>query len=334
MSDVKVPNGKAPLAEIPDPEEFARYIPRQFEGLPYHEVFDIAALLHYNVLIEGPTGSGKTSAIRAWCAKQKKRFYSVSSTNGVEPSQLFGRYVPNDGDDAATRPVIWQDGPVTDLVRHGGVLLINEVNFLSQRVASALFSLLDFRRQIQLPEHHGEVIDAHDELVIFVDMNPGYAGTIELNAAFRNRFQIQLDWDYDEEVERRLVPVAPLLELMDSLRNRIKSGDLEAAMGTNVLIEFDKIARMSTAGYNFAVYNLINHFVEPVHRQSVKNSFQQYDSIRDYYKLEAQRQAALERGEKDPYDGWVLGDADDLIKSDTDFDVDETDFEYIEEQSA
>jgi MoxR-like ATPase len=38
-------------------------------------------------------------------------------------------------------------------------------------------------------------------------MNPDYIGTTPLNYAFRNRFDIQIPWDYDDAVEEKLIEV-------------------------------------------------------------------------------------------------------------------------------
>lgn len=252
------------IARVPEPS--ATYVSRT-RALGNHrsdfQVFDYAHAHRYNVLIEGPTGLGKTSAVIAWAGCHGKPFYAVSSNVAIDPSQLFGKFVP-DGFGGFR----WQDGPVTDLVRHGGVLLINEINFLPERISTVLFSLLDSRREITLLDHNGEVIIAHDDLLIIADLNPDYEGTRPLNKALRNRFAIQMAWEYDDEVERQLVRGASLRELAGLLRRAQRDGEVDAPVSTGMLVEFEQVA--VGLGLDAAVYNLLNHFPTEEERKAVE----------------------------------------------------------------
>lgn len=226
------------------------------------QVFDYAHTNHHNVLIEGPTGLGKTSAVIAWAGRHGKPFYAVSSNVAIDPSQLFGKFVPD-----GLGGFRWQDGPVTDLVRHGGVLLINEINFLPERISTVLFSLLDSRREITLLDHNGEVIAAHDDLLIVGDLNPDYEGTRPLNKALRNRFALQMSWDYDDDIERQLVRGTSLRELAGLLRRAQHDGEVDAPVSTGMLVEFEQIA--AGLGLDAAVRNLVNHFPTEEEREAV-----------------------------------------------------------------
>ena len=243
------------LSLVPDVAVANQYAHRTIGGKKDFEIFDYARRHNLNVLLEGPTGSAKTTAIMAYAAKNKLRFYSVSSSGGTEPSQLFGKFIP---DAKSGDGFVWQDGPVTELFRNGGILLLNEINFIPERIQSVLFSALDARREIQLLDHQGEVIRAHKDLTIFADMNPDYQGTRPLNAALRNRFPIQLVWDYDSKVEAKLIHSVSLRHLGDGLRAAFKRGEIETPVSTNLLMEFERIA--SAVSVDFALVNFANHF--------------------------------------------------------------------------
>ena len=243
------------LASIPPQEFFDSYIGRDVApGVSDFATFEFAAQEKMNVLIEGPTGPGKTSAVMAYAAKEQKAFYAIPSNIGIEPSQLFGKFIP----DATSGGFKWVDGPVTDIVRHGGVLLLNEVNFIPERVATVLFGLLDKRRQITLLDHEAETIDAHDDLLIVADMNPDYEGTRPLNKAFRNRFAVQVWWDYDSKVEAQLVKCSALRDMANQFRKEQKAGTYETPCSTNMLMEFERI--FPKLGFEFSKSNFINHF--------------------------------------------------------------------------
>lgn len=244
------------LSSVPSPDVAARYVGRKFGPHTEMDIFAYAMANNINVLIEGPTGPGKTTAVMAYGASEGLHFYAIPSNIGLEPSQLFGKYIPNP--DPEIGGFVWQDGPVTDIVRHGGILLLNEVNFMPPRVATVLFGLLDARREITLLDHKGEVVPAHKDLLVVADMNPDYVGTQTLNAAFRNRFAIQLEWGYDRKVESKLVKSDTLLNLAQKMRQQQANGTLNTPVSTNMLIEFEKM--VEDLGMDFALANFVAHF--------------------------------------------------------------------------
>lgn len=298
---VAAPTANDLQSYVPAPDLFDNYVGRTIAGQDYTDVFGYARNSKINVLLEGPTGSGKTSAVQAFAAKLQIPFYTVSSSVGVEPSQLFGKYIPN-ADAAENDPnapkFIWQDGPVTTVVREGGVLLLNEMNFLPERVATVLFSLLDSRREIQVVDHKGEVIKAHPQLLIVGDMNPDYSGTRPLNQAFRNRFGIQITWDYDTAVEQKLVASKALRMLAAQLRKSHSDGSIETPTSTNALIEFESMA--NNLGYEFAAYNFVQHYLSD-ERQPVQMMLDTYkDQLKtDFAKAQS---GELEEEEETAYD--------------------------------
>jgi hypothetical protein len=260
----------AALASIPPRELDDRYVHRDvMGGIQDYKAYDFARANHINVLIYGPTGPGKTTSIEAWCAARGLRLAQVSGNAALEPSHLFGRLVPDGHGSFA-----WVDGPVTDVVRNGGVLNLDEVNFISPKIYTVLYSLLTGQRMISLLDHHGEVIKAHPDLTIFATMNPDYIGTGQLNAAFRNRFDMQLPWEYDTKVESQLVKSKNLLVLANQLRAEAAKGQYETPISTNMLVEFGEFVQ--GLGYEFAVENFIAHF-ENEEQPSVRLVFQTHE---------------------------------------------------------
>ena len=256
------------IATVPDKQYADEYINRKFHGKLDFDIFDVAYEYGRNVLIEGPTGPGKTSAVLGYAASRRLPFYAIPSNVGIEPSQLFGKYIPGEAGG-----FIWQDGPVTDIFRFGGVLLINEANFMPERVATVMFGALDKRREIVLLDHKGEVIRSHrgkgacwcdikdcDDMrvLIVADMNPDYEGTRPLNKALRNRFAIQLDWDYDVKIETQLVRSGSLISMAEALRQEAAKGGFETPISTNMLQEFEEI--VESISLDFAIDNFVNHF--------------------------------------------------------------------------
>jgi hypothetical protein len=261
---------RAALASIPRKELAERYIHRKVMGdVEDFKAFDFARANHINVLIYGPTGPGKTTSIEAWAAERELRMATVSGNAALEPGHLLGKFV-SDGRGGFA----WIDGPVTDVVRNGGVLLLDEFNFISPKIYTALYGLTDGRRIITLLDHHGEVIEAHPDLTVFATMNPDYIGTTPLNFAMRNRFDMQIPWDYDSDVESKLVKSKNLLVLAKQLRAEAAKGQYETPISTNMLQEFGEF--VNGLGYEFAVENFIAHFSDE-EQASVRLVFQTHE---------------------------------------------------------
>lgn len=248
----------------------------QYESRLINDYADLD-LLHYaagakfNVLLFGPTGPGKTSSVFAYGAREKKPVVTVACNGGVDPATFWGQPV-REGN-----RITFQESTVVQVIRHGGILYLDEVNFLHPRMAAVFHGLLDDRRSIVVPELLNEQIEAHPDLFVIAAYNPDYQGTRPLNEAFKNRFKIKLHFDYDREIEEKIVPlfpdvdVAPLLDLAGNLRSMAGEGTLSTPVATNMLQEFVIIG--TDLGYDFAVANFVNTFAED-ERQAVANVFE------------------------------------------------------------
>ena len=243
------------MISIPDSKWGKEYINRYFEdGRSDFEIYDYALENDINVLVEGGAGSGKTMSVIAYASTRGYRYFNVSSNAGIDPSQLFGRWIPRE-DGHGYR---WQDGAVTLLVRYGGVLLLNEVNFMPERIMTVLYSLLDDRREIQLLDNGGEVIKAHPDLLIVADMNAGYRGTHELSQANNDRWKVKLEFPYDKRIEGKLIKSKSLLELAGKLRDQYDRQELSTPISTRGLVAFQKNA--TGLGLNLAITSYVNGF--------------------------------------------------------------------------
>ena len=242
------------MISVPDPKWAKQYVNRKFNGKTEWDIYDEALKDGDNILIEGGAGSGKTISVQSYASARNMRYFNVSNSNGIDPSQLFGRWIPK----ADGQGYRWQDGAVTLLVRYGGVLLLNEVNFLPERVSTVLYSLLDYRREIQLLENGGEVIKAHKDLLIIADMNAGYRGTHELSQAWNDRYGIKLEFPYDKAIELKVVGNRSLLNLADKLREQFDKEEITTPISTRSLVAFVKNAKRF--GIDFAITSFVNGF--------------------------------------------------------------------------
>ena len=251
------------MVTIPDPKWAKQYLNRKCEGVEDFEIYDHAMNNHLNILIEGGAGSGKTISVQAYASARNLRYFNLACHIGIEASHLVGRWIPT-----ADGHFRWQDGAVTEIVRNGGVLLLNEINFMPERLSTFIFSLLDYRREIQLMENGGEVIKAHPNLLIVGDMNPNYRGTRPLNQAFADRFQVRLDFPYDKGIESKLLQNKSLQTMAEQLRVQYENRELSTPISTRSLVAF--IENAKALGMDFATYSYVNTFANEAERGAVR----------------------------------------------------------------
>ena len=245
---------------VPDASAVDAYAGREVHGIEDLDLIHKASELQHNVLVVGPTGSAKTTMVRAYAAREGLPFYSVPMNGAVDLSQMLGKWIPT-----ADGHFVWIDGPVTTIVREGGVLLLDELNYAPAKIMAALYGLLDARRVLTLLDHEGEVVRAHPKLTIVAAMNKGseYQGIRPLSAALANRFSFQIPFGYDRDVEETLVARMPiLLDLAKKLRDAFDVGDLKTPISTNRLMDFEDFATDPTLGVDFAIANFVAAFDE------------------------------------------------------------------------
>lgn len=261
------------------------YIGRKINGIQDMDILANAHKRGYNVLLQGPTGSAKTMVAQQYARQNNYDLVVVPCSVSTEPSQLFGRYIPQEDSDGFT----WNDGVITDLLRKmdtgesdGGVLVLDEINMSDPRVAASLYSMMDRNRVLHLIDRNEDIPNGN--LLIIGTMNPGYRGTRELNKALSNRFNYIINWGYDSSVENRISRSASLLKVVEELRNGMQQGEFQSPFSTNMLMEFHD--NYQDFGFNFAVEMAANKYREEerdsvtkifeVRRTSIINEFKNY----------------------------------------------------------
>jgi hypothetical protein len=296
-------------AFVPDKRYAQEYVHRTVDGVQDFQLLRYCMDHGVNLLLRGHTGSGKTMFPMAFAAEMGLAYYSIPCDVAVESSAFFGKWVPT-GD--PENPHAWMDGPVTELVRHGGVLNISEVNLMSPRITGFLYPLLDHRRSVTLLQHKGEIVRPHGSncwcdldalecrgkwLLIVSDCNPNYQGTQKMNKAFENRFGIKRDWDYDSSVEKELIQSPHLLDIVDQIRGNPK---FRSPISTNSMMDFLQFA--GDLGVEFAIRNFAGAF-EDTERQSVH---QLLDVARDELAADVNRIHGLKvNADLKPDEAWL-----------------------------
>nr|WP_320130969.1 AAA family ATPase [uncultured Holophaga sp.] len=211
------------------------------------------------VLLEGPTGSGKTSVIR-WLAGRTGHTYRRIQLNGATTVENFvGRYL------LSAEGTFWVDGILTDAMRHGHWLLLDEINAALPEILFVINSILDDDRALILDQKEDrELVVPHPDFRLFAAMNPwqDYAGTKELNRSQLDRF-VKFQYEYlpeaeevqvlacqtgiDPELGRAGQGADPVLlrmvKVARAIRRMEEAGEVSAVCSTRQLIQWASLSR-------------------------------------------------------------------------------------------
>ena len=152
------------------------------------KLMDLARIVmtkRYAVLIEGPTSSGKTSAIQYLARRTGHNFVRINNHEHTDIQEYLGSYVS----DPKTGKLVFRDGLLVRALRRGDWIVLDELNLAPTDVLEALNRLLDDNRELVIPETQ-EVLKPHPNFMLFATQNPPgvYAGRKVLSRALRNRF--------------------------------------------------------------------------------------------------------------------------------------------------
>jgi MoxR-like ATPase len=149
------------------------------------------------VLLEGPAAVGKTALILAlgaqWPAESggSRKLERVNNTDTTTIQDYLGSHIP------VGKQFLFQKGALVNALEKGCWFLADEFNLADPAVMSALFPLLEGKREIDVPGLG--VVSAHAGFRFFATQNDAsYANRHKLPLALRNRFvEVQIE-DFPE----------------------------------------------------------------------------------------------------------------------------------------
>lgn len=147
----------------------------------------IALAMGKNVLLKGPTGSGKTKLADTLSSIFSQPMHSINCSVDMDAEALLGYKTIAERDGKNTIEFI--EGPVIEAMKKGHLLYIDEINMAKPETLPILNGVLDYRRMITNP-FTGDVIKASETFGVIAAINEGYVGTVPLNEALKNRFVV------------------------------------------------------------------------------------------------------------------------------------------------
>lgn len=221
------------------------------------EVFAVAMEQGDTTLISGPTGSGKSTMVEQYCAITRRPFIRINMTGDMESSAFFGSMIVRDG------ATVWVDGPVTEAVRYGAVILIDEWELSPPEITFGLQRLLEPQRVLMLkekPASSGEKqykavpnfrIVCGGNTLGSGDISGEHAGTQVQNIATVDRFETTirlnyLDKKHETQIIQRAVPDLPkdaidkMLQFTHLIRTAKDQGSVSMGVSPRTLVNWGK----------------------------------------------------------------------------------------------
>ena len=202
------------------------------------------------VILKGPTGCGKTRFVEYMSSVLDVPLLTVACHEDLTASDLIGRYL------FKANETVWEDGPLTLAVRHGGICYLDEIVEARKDTVVVIHSLTDDRRMLFIDKTR-EVIHAHEKFLLVMSYNPGYQNIMkELKESTKQRF-VSLQFEHPcPEVEIEIImsetglareEAEKLAGIGEKVRN-LKGFGLTEGASTRLLVYAARLIRSGLTG--------------------------------------------------------------------------------------
>ncbi|MEO5339885.1 MAG: CbbQ/NirQ/NorQ/GpvN family protein [Magnetococcus sp. MYC-9] len=234
------------------PDDKPSLDPYRIRQEPYYEpvgneieLFTAAYANRLPLLLKGPTGCGKSRFVEYMAWRLQRPLITISCHEDMTTSDLVGRYLVVGGE------TLWQDGPLTMAVRHGGFCYLDEIVEARKDTTVVIHPLADDRRILPL-EKRGTLLHAAPEFCLILSYNPGYQSLLkDLKQSTRQRF-VAMEFSYPQPRQEALIihresgldlTQANALVQFAHLTRNLKGNGLEEGASTRLLVHAGQLIR-------------------------------------------------------------------------------------------
>ena len=209
----------------------------------------IQSKLFYPAFITGLSGNGKTFGVEQACAQLNRELIRVNITIETDEDDLIGGFRLIDGN------TVWHNGPVTEALERGAILLLDEIDLASNKIL-CLQPILEgngiFLKKI------GKFVQPKAGFNVVATANTKgkgsddgrFIGTNVLNEAFLERFPVTFEQEYPPvSVEKKILGgiaaklgitdtefIKRLVDWGDIIRKTFYDGGIEEIISTRRLV--------------------------------------------------------------------------------------------------
>jgi cobaltochelatase CobS len=194
---------------------------------PELEEFHVAIERNEPILLTGPTGCGKTSMVENYCAFTNRPFVRMSMRGDIETSSILGMPQAREGE------TIWIDGPVTQAVKLGGLVLFDEYDFTPPEIMYSIQWLLEENPRLLLTDKSDDLteimVKAHPDFrIVFAgntkgqgDMTGEFPGAQVQSMATVDRCKTALNFSYLSEQKEKAIVKGKVKAISNEALNKL-----------------------------------------------------------------------------------------------------------------
>jgi nitric oxide reductase NorQ protein len=233
-------------------EKYARPNGQDYYARPWGEHTDIEVLRKARansqfVMLYGAPGTGKTACVEAAFPDE---LFTIIGSGDTEIGDFIGGYVqtPSGGFE-------WVDGALVRAAEQGKVLLIDEVGLIDPKVLSAVYGLMDGRKELVITQNPERgTVKAQDGFWVVAATNPNAPG-VRLSEALLSRFTIQVEMATDWSLAKKLGVPATAVSAAQNLAKKQANGEVSWSPQMRELLAFRDLTGIF--GAKWAVSNLL-----------------------------------------------------------------------------
>jgi len=233
-------------------EKYARPNGHDYYARPWGEHTDIEVLRKARgagqyVMLYGAPGTGKTACVEGAFPEE---LYTVIGSGDTELADFIGGYVqtPSGGFE-------WIDGALVKSAEEGKVLLIDEIGLIDPKILSAVYGLMDGRKEITITQNPERgTVKAKDGFFVIGATNPNAPG-VRLSEALLSRFTIQVEMTTDWGLAKKLGVPVTAVSASQNLAKKQMNGEVSWSPQMRELLAFRDLSKVF--GSKWAVQNLL-----------------------------------------------------------------------------